>query len=61
MNNRVKSRDFYKNQMEKNNADTARKNKELMDKIQDLDAVKRKYEETITANPDANLSSSKVD
>ena len=47
--------------MEKNNADTARKNKELMDKIQDLDAVKRKYEETIAANPDANLSSSKVD
>ena len=63
MKNRVKSRDFYKNQMERNNADTARKNKELIDKIQDLDIVKRKYEEAITGNPDliANQSNPKVD
>ena len=56
----MKSRDLFKNQLDKNNADIGRKNKELIDKIQDLDQVKRKYEEAISNVEPGSLSNSRV-
>jgi len=42
------SRDLYKVQCEQNNMDIAKKNKELLDKLAQVDALKAKYEEAIT-------------
>jgi len=45
----AKARDMYKNQLEKNTMEIARKNKDLMDKIQEVDVLKLKYEEAIAS------------
>lgn len=40
-----KARNEYKNQAERNSIELTRRNKELVDKIQQLDVLKMKYEE----------------
>jgi len=55
----AKSKDMFKNQLDRNTAEVTRKNKELMDKIQDLDILKRKYEDALNGDP-TSLGNSKV-
>lgn len=50
---------MYKAQFEQNNIDIAMKNRELIDKIQQVDALKMKYEDAI-ANVEPIKTSSKV-
>jgi hypothetical protein len=57
---RQRSRDLYKNQLEKNNADIAQKNRELLQKIQEVDALKQKYEEAIASVDPITTATSKV-
>jgi len=45
---RKHSRDLYKIQSEQNNTEIAKKNRELMEKLQQMDILKAKYEEAIT-------------
>ena len=41
------AKEEYKKQAEKNSAELTRKNKELIEKIQELDNLKMKYEEAL--------------
>jgi len=45
--NREVSRNEFKRQAERNAMDLTRKNRELVDKIQELDVLKLKYEEAV--------------
>lgn len=44
---REQSKEQYKRQAERNSVELTRKNKELVDKIQELDILKMKYEEAL--------------
>ena len=46
--NMQKSRDSFKSQLEKGNIEIAQKNRELLEKIKEVDTLKMKYEETIS-------------
>jgi len=50
---------LYKVQSEQNNAEIAKKNRELMEKLQQMDILKAKYEEAIN-NVEPIKTSSKV-
>ncbi len=45
--NREGSREQYRKQAERNSVELTRKNKDLVDKIQELDILKMKYEEAL--------------
>ena len=42
-----KAREEYKKQAQRNSIELTRRNKELVDKLQELDIVKMKYEEAL--------------
>ena len=44
---REASRDEYRKQAQRNSVDLTRKNRELVDKLQELDILKMKYEEAL--------------
>lgn len=46
-----RGRELYKMQWERNNADLTLKNKELIEKIHEVDSLKRKYEEALQELP----------
>ena len=59
--NRAKSRELYKAQLDRNSFETASKNRELITKIQELDVLKSKYDEALeTLNESQIISSSQV-
>jgi len=56
-----RSRDIYKTQLEEQHVDITKKNKELIEKIQEVDALKAKYQEALTnVNPITTSTTSKV-
>ena len=58
---RQRSRDIYKSQLEENHVDITKKNKELIEKIQEVDALKYKYQDALAnVNPMSTTSTSKV-
>jgi len=44
---REQAKDMYQKQAERNSTELTRKNRELVDKIQELDILKMKYEEAL--------------
>jgi len=59
--NLQRSRDIYKSQLEEQHIDITKKNKELIEKIQEVDALKAKYQEALAnVNPITTSTTSKV-
>jgi len=59
--NLQRSRDIYKAQLEENSHDITKKNKELIEKIQEVDALKARYQEALNnVNPITTSTTSKV-
>jgi len=56
----ARSRDMYKSQLERNNMEITMRNKELIEKIQEVDALKMKYEEALANVEPMTLTTSKV-
>jgi len=56
----TKSRDLYKAQLERNNFEITKKNKELIERIQEVDVLKMKYEEALTNMEPITMTGSKI-
>jgi chromosome segregation ATPase len=56
----VRSRDMYKAQLERNNLEITKKNKELIERIQEVDALKMKYEDALNNMEHVSMTGSKV-
>ena len=56
---RGKTRDLYKAQWERNNLDITMKNKELIEKIHEVDNLRRRYEDALGRLP-PDYSQSKI-
>jgi len=56
----ARSRDMYKSQLENNNNEITKKNKELIEKIRELDGLKNKYEEALANMEPLSMTGSRI-